>query len=289
MTTTTKVWLDYDQKELDDQYNQRTLVPNFEEYGNHNAAESERVRKLLECRLDVPYGPSEDEALDIFPVGADGAPVVVYIHGGAWTRSHKDFASYQAEAFVGAGANYVSVNFSLAPKVTLDEMVRQNRAAIKWVYENTGSFGADPGKLFVAGHSSGAHLTGMMVVTDWAGDWGLPADVIKGALACSGMYELTPVRLSARNDYVKLDEDAARRNSSILQIRETMPPMVIGYGEGDQKEFRRQSKEFATALREGGHSVQEFDLPGLNHFDVGQLYDKPDSPILKAMFGIMGL
>ena len=286
--TKTKVWLDYDQDELNAQYNQRTLVPNADDYMAAAASESERVRGILDCRLDVAYGPSEDELLDIFPAGRDGAPVAVYIHGGAWTRSHKNSASYQAESFVAAGASYVATNFTLAPKASLDEMVRQNRAAIKWVYDNAESFGSDPNRLFVAGHSSGGHLAGMMYVTDWT-EWGMPADAVQGVLAGSGMHELAPVKLSSRNEYLFLDDAAVARNSAIRQIPDTPPPIIICYGENEQKEFRRQSIEFAQAIRDRGHPIQEFDLPGMNHFDVGQQYNNPDSPVLKAMFAMMGL
>ncbi len=264
-----KVWLDYDQDALNDQYNQRVLVPNADEYAQHNLEESERVRALLSCELNIPYGPTEVEKLDWFPAPVAGGPIVVYIHGGAWTRSSKNHVSYPAESFVGAGASYVAVDFGLVPSVTLDEQVRQNRAAIQWVYHHAADYGADPHRLYVAGHSSGAHVTGMMITTDWARDLGLPPDVIKGALACSGMYDLEPVRLSSRNDYLKLDTEAARRNSPILHIPSAGCPIIIGYGEGDQAEFRRQSMAFAAVWRAAGLVCHEVDLPSLNHFDVG--------------------
>lgn len=284
-----KVWLDYDQDALNDQYNQRVLVPDADEYMARHGRESARVRATMACRLDVPYGPSEDERLDIFPAGRDGAPVVVYYHGGAWTRWHKDYNSYQAPAFVDAGATFVSVNFGLVPKVTLDELVRQCRAAAAWVYRNAHDFGADPDRLYVAGHSSGGHVVGLLAVTDWSAEWGLPADVIKGAFAASGMYDLEPVRLSSRNEYLHLDIEAARRNSAILQIPDRMPPMVIAYGEGEQKEFRRQSKDFAAELRRRDHPCIELDLPGLNHFQVAEQYADPDGTLLGAVFEVIRL
>ncbi len=131
-----KVWLDYSQKELDDQYNQRKLVPDADEYMKRHGELSANIRGQMECRLDVSYGPSDDEKVDIFPARQSGAPVVVYYHGGAWTRWHKDNNSYQAPAFVNAGATFVPVNFALVPQVTLDELVRQCRAAVAWVYNN---------------------------------------------------------------------------------------------------------------------------------------------------------
>jgi arylformamidase len=279
-----KVWLDYTQEELDYNYNQRELVKNWDEYLTYYNSESERVRAKLNCRLDISYGPSEDQILDVFPATDPDSPVVVYIHGGAWTRSHKDSNAYLAESFVEAGAAFVSVHFGLVPKVTLDEQVAHNRAAIEWACRNCRDFGANPDRLYVAGHSSGGHHVGMMITTDWERDHGLPANVIKGALACSGMYDLEAPRRSYRNEYLHLDDAAVERLSPIRHIPEYGCPLIIGYGGGEHEEFRRQSKEFAEAWRAHGFVCQEFDMPGLNHFDVAKEFNNPDSPILKAMF-----
>ena len=215
-----KIFLDYDQETLDAQYNQRSLVPDADDYIAVDVAESARVRQKLDCRIDVAYGPGEDETLDLFPAAAPGSPVVVYMHGGAWTRSDKSNESFMAEAFVAAGAAFVAVNFGLCPKVTLDEMIRQAREAVAWSCENAQDFNADPGRLYIAGHSSGGHVGGMMAVTDWTAH-NLPRGLIKGALLCSGMYDLAPVRLSARNDYLHLDEAAEDRNSAMRHIPQT--------------------------------------------------------------------
>jgi arylformamidase len=152
-----KVWRDYTQEELDYNYDQRALVTNWDDYIAYYTSESDRVRAKLHGRLDVSYGPSEDQILDVFPAAAADSPVVVYIHGGAWTRSHKDPYAYVAEPLVDAGIACVSVHFGLVPKVTLDEQVGHNRAAIEWTWRNCRDFGADPDRLYVAGHSSGGH------------------------------------------------------------------------------------------------------------------------------------
>jgi arylformamidase len=284
-----KVWLDYTQQELDYNYDQRALVLNFQEYFDRYDADSKRVRAALDCRLDVSYGLSEIETLDIFPAGKAGAPVVLFIHGGAWTRQSKDVVSYPAEHFVAAGANFIAINFGLVPAVTLDEQIRQARAAIAWTYREAAGFGADPERLYVVGHSSGAHVTGMTMVTDWDREFGLPRDVIKGAMAFSGMYELEPVRLSARNEYMKLDHDAVDRNSSIRHIPDDGPPLIIGCGGAEHEEFRRQTKAFAEAWRAAGRPCQEFDLPGLNHFDVSFEFVDPKCPAMIAMLQMMKL
>ena len=283
-----KVFLDYDQETLDAQYNQRTLVPDADDYIAVDVAESARVRQKLDCRIDVAYGPGEDETLDLFPAAAPGSPVVVYMHGGAWTRSDKANESFMAEAFVAAGAAFVAVNFGLCPKVTLDEMIRQAREAVAWSCENAQDFNADPGRLYIAGHSSGGHVGGMMAVTDWTAH-NLPRTLVKGALLCSGMYDLAPVRLSARNDYLHLDEAAEARNSAMRHIPADGCPLIVGYGGGEQTEFRRQSRAFAAAWRDAGLEVEEFDMPGVNHFQLRRHFNDPNSPILTAMLALMGL
>jgi arylformamidase len=284
-----KVYRDYTQEELDRQYNQLVLVPNQTEYAEQNRAKSAEVRKKLKCTLNVSYGPTLDEVLDIFPADQPGGPIQVYHHGGAWTQSHKDACSYIAEAFVARGVNLVIPNFSLAPKVTLDEIVRQNRAAIAWAYHNAESFGGDPGRFYICGHSSGGHLTGMMMVSDWEGEYGLPKDFIKASTSLSGMYDLEPVRLSYRNEYLFLDERSALRNSSIHLIPNVCIPLVIGYGDGEHDEFKRQSDDFAAVWGAAGNPVTKIIMEGQNHFDVGREYAKVDSPIMKATWANMGL
>ena len=285
-----KIWLDYDQQALDQQYDQRALVPDANDYMARHAVLSADVRRRLDCRLDVAYGPTDDEVMDIFPTGtSEPSPVVVYIHGGAWTRWDKDHNSYQAPAFVDAGVSFVSTDFGLLPHVTLDELVRQCRAAVQWTYHNCADFDANPEALYVAGHSSGAHVVGLLAVTDWAGDWGLPADVIKGGVAASGMYDLQPVQLSSRNQYLHIDDAAVARNSAMRQIPDRMPPMVIGYGENEQLEFRRHSQEFAAELRRRDHACTEIDMPGLNHFQMAEQFADANSPLMQACFELIGV
>jgi arylformamidase len=283
------VWGTYTQEELDAQYDQATLVPNSGEILKENATESARIRDELECILDVSYGPTVMERLDIFPAGRKGAPVVLYHHGGAWTRSSKDHCSYVAPPFVAAGVNVLVLDFALAPRASLDEIVRQNRAAIAWAWHNAAKYGWDRNQIHSVGHSSGGHICGMMLVTDWAGDYGLPADLIKSAAPCSGMYELEPVRLSHRNTYLDLTEKAAGRNSSIRQIPSTRIPITMAWGTGELDEFQRQNREFADAWEAAGQSVDRFVLEGQHHFQVGRAIFEPAYPVIGNILKNMGL
>ena len=283
------VWGNFTQEELDRNYDQSSLVPNVGELMEQNAIDSARIREELDVITDVSYGPTELERLDIFPVSEKGAPVAIYHHGGAWTRSDKDQCSYAAPGLVAAGINVLVLDFALAPTVSLDEIVRQNRAAIAWAWHNADTYGWDRNQIHSIGHSSGGHICGMMQVTDWEGVYGLPADIIKSAAPCSGMYELEPVRLSHRNTYLDLTEQAAARNSSIRQLPAYGPPLTMAWGTGELDEFQRQSREFAAAWEAAGHEVETFILEGLNHFEVGRLMFDPDQPVLQNILKNIGV
>src|SRR5262249_54431859 len=156
------VYRGYTQSQLDDQYNQHSLVTNSQIYKQRKIAESARVREKLGGLRDIAYGPSRHETLDVFTCGKAAARTLGVIHGAAWTAGHRDEVSFAAEHFVAAGANCIAVNFALVPEVRLAEQVRQAAASIAWAWRNAASFGGDPEKLYVTGHSSGGHVTGMM-------------------------------------------------------------------------------------------------------------------------------
>ncbi len=285
------VYRDYSQAELDAQYDQATLVPDIGSYLDAWDTESARVRAAQACRLSVPYGDGPAETLDIFPAenGAAGVPVMLFVHGGAWKALSKDSFSYPAGPFAAAGAAWVAADFSLLPDVSLDEQVRQNRAALTWLWRNARSFGGDPDRLYVCGHSSGAHVGGTLVQNGWRARAGLPEDAIKGAVLVSGMYDLEPVRLSARNGYVNLDEVAARRLSPIHNIPDRLPKLALFWGSGELDEFRRQSRAFAEALWTRGHRAEAMEIAGANHFDMADGFADSRSAILRSCLGMMGL
>ena len=171
------------QEELDAEYNLTAIFPEAAaSYEAFCERESERVRSELDHRLNVPFGPTLAEHVDLYPAG-ETAPVLIYVHGGFWyLRTSTEFG-FVARGPVSRGIATVVVNYDLCPRVTIDEIVRQTRAAVAWVYENAQSFGGDAGRIHVAGHSAGGHLVAMLLATDWEGEYGLPGDIIKSATA----------------------------------------------------------------------------------------------------------
>jgi arylformamidase len=247
------VYRTFQQADLDIQYTARTGAPNWESFVRECSEESARVRAAFGHIPDVPYGPHRAERLDVFPTTKGGAPIVVFIHGGYWRMLSKDDVSCFAATFVPAGAVFVAVNYSLAPKASIDRIVEQNRAALAWIYKNAQAIGGDRERIYVNGRSAGGHLVGMMLSTDWVNDYGLPANLIKGACAVSGLYDLEPVRLSQVNEWAQLDAGAAHRNSPIHHLPDVGCPLIVSYGTNETSEFQRQSTDYAAAWQTLGH------------------------------------
>jgi arylformamidase len=180
-------------------------------------------------------------------------------------------------------------NYALCPAVTIDEIVRQTRAAVAWTYENAPSFDGDPERIHVAGHSAGGHLVGMLLATDWPGDYGLPADIVKGATAISGLFDLAPFPYTFLQPKVQFTWDQVQRNSPILHLPDAAPPLLVAYGEDETHEFKRQSEDYLGAWKAKGLPGERLVLPGKNHFDVIDGFLDAGSPLLSRIIGQMGL
>jgi arylformamidase len=284
-----KVFLDYDQEALDRAYDQPSWAPNMQQVLQRRAAASDAVRARLGAPRSFAYGPTSVERLDVYPTSRPDAPVMVFLHGGAWRGGDARSQAYAAETFVQAGVHWVVPDFATVRDVGLDGMVAQVRRAVAWVAQNAGSLGGDPARIYVGGHSSGGHLAGNVLVTDWVGDFGLPADVVKGGLCVSGMYDLKAVRLSARSSYVKLDDRIEHELSPQRHLARLTAPVVVAYAGCDSPEFQRQSREFAAALEAAGQLRQLIVGPGLNHFEIPETLARPDGLLGRAALALMGL
>ena len=284
------VWLDMDQKELDDAYDQTVYAPNQPLVAARRKIASESVLKRIPPERHS-YGASEIEKLDIFKAKRPNAPVMVFIHGGAWRNgTAKDFA-FQAELYVNADVNLVIVDFAQIQDTggNLMPMAQQVRSAVAWVYKNAASFGADPQKLYVSGHSSGAHLTGCILVTDWQKDFALPANFIKGGLLVSGMYDLKPVRMSKRSEYVNFTDEIEQSLSSQRHLDKLNAPIIVAYGTAETPEFQRQNRAFAAAVKAAGKPVELIVGEGFNHFEMQETLGNPYGIAGRAALQLMNL
>ncbi len=280
------------QEELDAHY-RLDQVCNVPEYIELYARESERARADLEHRLDVRYGPTLDEALDLFPApprsgGRRAAPVLVFIHGGYWRRFTAREFSFAARGPVVAGVTTILPTYSLCPKVTVDEIVRQMRSAVAWTWHHAEEIGGDRERIFVAGHSAGGHLTAMCLLTDWEGEYGLPRHVIKGGCAVSGLFDLRPFPYTYLQPALQLDMGQVLRNSpQLLELPASAPPLIVSYGTAETPEFRRQSEDFLARWRDHGLDGRAFPQEGRDHFTAITDLTEPGAPLTAEMLKVI--
>jgi arylformamidase len=159
-------------------------------------------------------------------------------------------------------------------------MAEQVRRGVAWVYKNAKSFGGDPQRLYVSGFSSGAHLGGVVLITDWQAAFGLPNDIVRGAVLGSGMYDLKPVRLSARSKYVKFTDEMEHALSTQRHLERINCPVTLAHGTLDTPEFQRQTRDFAAALKAAGKPVELRIGDGYNHFEMIETLASP--------YGVLG-
>ena len=276
-----KIYRDYDQAGLDAQYNLRARFPNHTKYMAQWRADGDAELARPGWRRDLAYGPTVPEGLDLIapPSSAGGrAPLMVFIHGGYWQNLDKRDCAALAPEFVKAGIAYATINYTLAPVAGLDEIVRQVRACLAWLWRNAPLLGCDADRIFVGGHSAGGHLTATLAATDWTRLGGLPRDLVKGAFAVSGIYDLEPIRLSYQNPVLKLAEGTVRRNSPI-KFKPVTGRVLLTVGEKEPEEFQRQQSDFAAAWCAAGADVQVVPAAGLDHFDILDKFGDPRHPI----------
>jgi arylformamidase len=288
-----RVWLDLDQQELDDAYDQSKYAPNRDQMNRRRASISAEVRARLGNPRRVTYGSAPIEGVDVYPAlnAKPGAPIAVFVHGGAWRNGSAANSAYGAETFVRAGAHFAVVDFVSVTETSGDlmPMITGIRRGIAAVARNAASFGGDPARIYLTGHSSGAHLGGCALITDWEKDHGLPKDLIKGATLCSGMYDLKPTRLSARSNYVKFTDATEDALSTQRHLDRINCLVTLLHGTLETPEFQRQSRDFAAALKAAGKPVQLIVAPDYNHFEIGETLNNPYGPFGRAALEMMKL
>jgi len=288
------VWRDMDQKALDNAYNQAAYAPNMDLILGRLVAASATTRKILPPER-LAYGPSEEERLDFYRAaapagGGAGAPINVFVHGGAWLRSNAAQTAFTAEAIVGAGAHAVVIDFTNAGETGGDlfPLYRQVSRAIGWTWRNAESLGGDRDRLFVSAHSSGAHLAACALTRGWREE-NLPADFCKGGILVGGMYDLAPVRRSSRSTYLKFTDAMEDALSPTRHVDGVMTPLILAYGTCETPEFQRQTSDFYAALGAAGKPAELIVAEGYNHFELFETMGSPYGVVGRARLRQMGL
>jgi arylformamidase len=282
------IYKNYTPDELERHFDPQKSVPDSTSWSDKRNAASAKNRSEMKSLLDVPYGGSPRQKLDIFPAANAGAPVLVYFHGGYWRSGGKEQNAHFAPLFVKAGATVVVAGYDLAPTVTVTEIVGQARSAIAWVYKNISKYGGDPAKLYIAGISAGGHLVAMALAHDWENE-GLPRDIIKGAAAITGVYELDAVLHIGVNREIRLTPETVHGNSPLLHLPLPGAPLIVAVGGAEPEGWRAQSREYFRLCRERGLDCEFIEIPGAHHYSMGLELMNPASPLTRAMFKQIGI
>ena len=268
-----------DRAQLDAAYDNRAAVANFTEIRTGWDERSARIRREHARHLDLAYGDSPRERLDLFLAPDPNAPTVAFIHGGYWQLPNSDKENYAflAEGFLPNGINLALVEYTLAPSARMDHIVAEVRRAIQWLAEHLADYRADPARLNVAGHSAGGHLTAMT----------MPLGQVRGRLAISGIYDLEPIRLNYLNEKLGLDEAEALRNSPLRHLPSTAGELVVAYGGEELPELCRQSIDYARAWAERGLAGRLLPVERCDHFTVLETLGHPDGALVRAVVDLV--
>jgi arylformamidase len=275
------------------EYNNRALVPNFQSYFDRWVNDSKVARTKVHGIYDIAYGQEPRQTLDFFPARkkppSGGAPLMVFIHGGYWRSTAKSDYSFLAPAFTDAGAALAVIEYRLCPQVSMEDLARDVLAAVTWAYQHAGHYGCNPHHLYVSGHSAGGHLTAMMLAAQWPRWHGaLPADVVRGGVAISGLFDLEPIRrASFLNVDLKLTPASVARLSPAFMQPATHAPLITAVGGDESSEFKRQNAMIGERWAQVLHA--DVAMPGLNHFNVCSAFGDANNPLFRETAKMMGL
>lgn len=267
---------------LEQGYNVRAARRDFGHILERWSERSESFRTAHGGSVDVSYGPSERSRLDIFTASTKGAPTLIYLHGGYWQSGDKSIYGFVAEPFVERAVNVVVMGYTLCPRSTIPDIVKEVRSGLAWLFRNGKDYGLEGARLNLCGHSAGGHLTALMLTTRWMelnGD--LPSDLVKSGIPISGLYDLAPLRPTSINHAAGIDPDAARRFSPLFLPPASNAPVLAVVGGDETGAFHQQTEDFVERWSEAGARVERHVEPGVDHFDVVNRFADPGSVLFR--------
>lgn len=268
--------------QIDHDFNARESVASFDDEFGKLVTLSEQAMAALPCERDLVFDNESGAALDLYGA-APGRPVFLWIHGGYWRIGTKEGNAFAAPGLVANDVAVAVMDYSLAPAVSLEQIVHEVRTAIGWLYREGASYGLDTRKIHVGGSSAGGHLTGAAIADGWRADYSLPEDIIGAALALSGIYDLEPLLHTQVNGWMNMDMGTVAALSPIRHIPDqSQTRLILSVGGQERDGFLRETATYHAAWEAKGHASTLIDMLGYNHFDITGTLSDPDAKLVQA-------
>ena len=223
----------------------------------------------IELAQSIAYAERPRHRLDVCrPCGLTAAPVVIFFYGGAWQSGYKELYRYIAKALARRGYVAVVPDYRIYPEVCYPEFLNDGALVVRWVKDNIARFGGDPNKLFLKGHSAGAHIAAMLSIdARWLGKVGLdPGRDITGLIGISGPYDLMPLR----DEKLKAIFGGVDRPETqpIYHVAPGAPPALLMTGGRDRLVEPGNSVRLATRLVAAGNAATVLTYRRIGHFII---------------------
>ena len=281
------VYRGYSVPELERLYSHRHRILDYDSYPERWQRESAAAIQFASDHSEFAYGTHPLERYDVFPAGPD-APILIFFHGGYWHLQDKSNFLFPAPEFVDAGVTFVGANYPLCPDTDIPQLIESCRNCVAHIHDNCKEFGGAGDRIHVCGHSAGGHIAAMLLSRDIASTGRESREVaVRGALAISGIYDLSPLRHLAINDRLHLNDSIVEDYSPIRKIPANAGNLVLAVGDGEGEEFLRQQRAYARDWRSRGHQCEEMLLQGADHFSILDSFSRPDGILFRKALAMM--
>lgn len=263
-------WATLSQEARDLAYNNNAAVPDCAALNAARVEASRLFRAAHATALDLPYGPKEREAWDLYPAGAADAPCLVFLHGGYWQRNQRQDFACLAAGVLHHGWSCGMPGYSLAPEASLSEIVAEMGLALDWLAQHRAAAGMT-GPVILSGWSAGAHLAAMAL--------GHP--LVAAGLAISGVFDLGPIRDTFLNAALNLSE-AEIETLSPLRLAAIAKPFAIAYGTREVPALIADSRKLHAHRADWHAPGPLLPLAEANHFTILDALRSPDGALTRA-------
>ena len=280
-------WRNLPNDDVERHFNPRNTVPDPQALLDEYARKSAETRNGIRGRYDLRYGKAEKETLDLhLPYGAPNGTLVVFIHGGYWRGLDKSDHSFVVPTFTEAGTVLANVNYDLCPSVTLDTMVEEIERAVLYCHGNAREWGADPARLFLVGHSAGAHLAASMLINDWSRH-DLPAGPIRGLVGLTGIYEPEVILRVSVNEEARIAPEVAVRHDCLARPPRGNARVLVAAGGGEPQGWIDQTRAYAAVCASAGLDTECVIVEGVNHFSLLERAVTGGTPLNRSIHALI--